>query len=157
MPRKLINLWLHRSSTSKSLQVTPKSCVTKHRRPDYFKESEEKVAKFKNTLSQFCKTLEERKLGKKLGIEIKDPDDYKMQDVLNVAQELQSKHQDDKTSKGYLGKIRRCFRRLLEHRGILHNILSFIPNDSYGSAISGGFAIILAVLPIPLFEVCDGG
>ncbi|XDG07176.1 hypothetical protein ABKA04_006791 [Annulohypoxylon sp. FPYF3050] len=114
--------------------------------PDYFKESEEKVAKFKKTLSQFCKTLEERKLGKKLGIEIKDPDDYKMQDVLTIAQELQSKHQDDKTSKGYLGKIRRCFRRLLEHRGVLHNMLSFIPNDSYGSAISGGFTIILAAI-----------
>ncbi|KAI1094969.1 hypothetical protein F5B19DRAFT_489867 [Rostrohypoxylon terebratum] len=113
---------------------------------DYFKESEEKVAKFKKTLSQFCKTLEERKLGKKLGIEIKDPDEYKMQDVLSVAQELQSKHQDDETSKGYLGKIRRCFRRLLEHRGILHNILSFIPDDSYGSAISGGFTIILAAI-----------
>ncbi|KAI2462836.1 hypothetical protein F4781DRAFT_163711 [Annulohypoxylon bovei var. microspora] len=114
--------------------------------PDYFKESEEKMAKFKKTLSQFCKTLEERKLGKKLGIEIKNPDDYKMQDVLSIAQELQLKHQDDKTSKGYLGKIRRCFRRLIEHRGIFHNILSFIPNDSYGSAISGGFTIILAAI-----------
>ncbi|KAI0890588.1 uncharacterized protein GGS22DRAFT_151322 [Annulohypoxylon maeteangense] len=114
--------------------------------PDYFKESEEKMTKFKATLAQFCKTLEERKLGKKLGIEIKNPDDYKMQDVLSIAQQLQSKHQDDKTSKGYLGKIRRCFRRLMEHRGILHNILSFIPNDSYGSVISGGFTIILAAI-----------
>ncbi|KAI1461614.1 hypothetical protein F4805DRAFT_239010 [Annulohypoxylon moriforme] len=113
---------------------------------DYFKESEEKMARFKKTLAQFCKTLEERKVGKKLGIEIKDPDDYKMQDVLSIAQQLQSKHQEDKTSKGYLGKIRRCFHRFMEHRGVLHNMLSFIPNDSYGSAISGGFAIILAAI-----------
>ncbi|KAI1409798.1 hypothetical protein F5Y13DRAFT_203191 [Hypoxylon sp. FL1857] len=111
--------------------------------PDYFKESEKKMARFKNTLSRFCKTLEERKLGRKLGIAIKEPDDYKIHDVLKITDELKLKH-DDK--KGYLGKIRHCFRRVVKQRGILHSILGFLPNDTYSSAICGGFTMILTAI-----------
>lgn len=117
-----------------------------HAEPDYFKESEERMTRFKKTLSQFCKTLEERKLGKKLGIDIKNPSDYKMQDVLSIAQELQQRRGDDKAAKGCLDKIHRCFRRLAEQRGTLHNLLSFLPNDTYGSPICGGFTVILAAI-----------
>ncbi|KAI1142731.1 hypothetical protein F5Y05DRAFT_129175 [Hypoxylon sp. FL0543] len=112
--------------------------------PDYFKESEEKMVRFKSTLSKFCKTLEERKLGKKLNIAIKESGDYNIQDVLRVAKELQLKHLDDQ--KGYLGKIRHCFRRLVKHRGVLHSILSFLPNDTYSAPICGGFTMILAAV-----------
>lgn len=108
------------------------------------------MVRFKETLSQFCKNLEERKLGSKLNIEIKKPGDYKMEDVLRIAQELQSKRTDDRAAKGCLGKIRRCFHSLVKQRGTLHNLLSFVPNDSYGSAICGGFTVILAVMtPFP--------
>ncbi|XXG93939.1 hypothetical protein Hte_000189 [Hypoxylon texense] len=110
--------------------------------PDYFKESEQRMVRFKETLSQFCKTLEEKKLGSKLNIEIKKPGDYKMEDVLKVAQELQSKRTDDRAAKGCLGKIRRCFHSLVKQRGTLHNLLDFVPNDSYGSVICGGFTAV---------------
>ncbi|KAI1760958.1 hypothetical protein GGR53DRAFT_54736 [Hypoxylon sp. FL1150] len=113
---------------------------------DYFKESEQRMVRFKETLSLFCKNLEERKLGKKLGIKIKKPGDYKMEDVLRIAQELQSKRTDDRTAKGCLGKIRRCFHSLVKQKGTLHNLLSFVPNDSYSSAICGGFTVILAAM-----------
>ncbi|KAI1337425.1 hypothetical protein F5Y15DRAFT_417893 [Xylariaceae sp. FL0016] len=113
---------------------------------DHFKESEQRLTQFKETLEGFCKVLEERKLDKKLGIEIKKPSDYTMQDVVQVAQDLQTKHQTDLKAKGCLGKIRRCFRRVTEHRGTLHNMLTFLPNDSYGSAICGGFTIALSAI-----------
>ncbi|KAI4865568.1 hypothetical protein F4820DRAFT_419957 [Hypoxylon rubiginosum] len=113
---------------------------------DYFKESEQRMVRFKETLSQFCKNLEKQKLGSRLNIEIKKPGDYKMEDVLKVAQELQSKRTDDRAAKGCLGKIRRCFHSLVKQRGTLHNLLSFIPNDSYGSVICGGFTVILSAV-----------
>lgn len=113
------------------------------------------MTRFKKTLSQFCKTLEERKLGKKLGIDIKNPSDYKMQDVLSIAQELQQRRGDDKAAKGCLDKIHRCFRRLAEQRGTLHNLLSFLPNDTYGSPICGGFTVILAVIMSYTYETFE--
>ncbi|KAI5919489.1 hypothetical protein F4810DRAFT_703513 [Camillea tinctor] len=111
-----------------------------------FKESEQRMIQFKNTLQRLLRTLEERKLGQKLGIKLKEPGHYKLQDVLQVAQQLQTKHKNDMEARGCLGKIRRCFRHVVEHRGTLHNLLSFIPNDSYGSSICGGFTIILAAI-----------
>ncbi|KAI0593412.1 hypothetical protein F4775DRAFT_597235 [Biscogniauxia sp. FL1348] len=113
---------------------------------NYFKESEQRMIQFKETLQRFHRTLEERKLDKKLGIKLKAPGDYKMQDVLQVAKELQAKHQSDAEARGCLGKIRRCFRHVVEHRGTLHSLLGFIPNDSYGSSICGGFTVILAAI-----------
>ncbi|KAI1505353.1 hypothetical protein F5X99DRAFT_278220 [Biscogniauxia marginata] len=111
-----------------------------------FKESEQRMTRFKETLAGFCKIIEERKLDKKLGIELKRPGDYKMQDVIQVAQELQSKHKNSSEARGYLGRIRRCFRQVIEHRGTLHNLLNFVPNDTYGSPICGGFTVILTAI-----------
>lgn len=117
-------------------------------RENYFKESQERSAQFQNTLSEFCKTLRKQHLDRTLGIQLKEPRLYTLKDVVEIAQKLQERKQQSESSSGYLTKIRKFF---LRERGPLQSMLSFVPNDSYGSLISGGFAMILAVSASALY------
>jgi hypothetical protein len=103
------------------------------------------MGKFKLTLESFCKTLRKRDIAMQLGITIKEPEQYTLHDVLDTALKLQQKHENNEQTPSYLRVIRKCFKQAVNHKGSLHSLLSFVPNDSYGSVICGGFTIILGV------------
>lgn len=112
---------------------------------DYFKESQERSAQFKKTLLDFCKILKKQNLDGTLGIKLKEPESYTLKDVTEIAQKLQERKQQSESTTGCLGAIRRLFKRALNEKGVLTSMLNFIPNDTYGTLISGGFTMILAV------------
>lgn len=101
------------------------------------------------TLQKFATTIKERGLDRKLKIALKDPKDYSMSDVLSIARKIQEKHRDADKVKSAMGHIRKCFRFAEDHHGQLSRLLKFVPNDSYGTVISGGFTMILGVSPLP--------
>lgn len=113
---------------------------------DYFRESEKHMKDLELTLTNFSQTLVKRGLARELGIEIKEPHQYTMQNVLDIAQRVQQKHASPEgIAAGSLGLIHKCFRQAVKKKGILNNLLSFIPSDSYSSVICGGFTLILGV------------
>jgi hypothetical protein len=89
--------------------------------------------------------LKKQKLDKKLRLKLKEPEDYPFSDVLEISQRLYDKKEVPENTKNRMGTIRRCFKAAARHEGILKKLLSFLPNDSYGSVICGGFALVLAV------------
>ncbi|KAI1258015.1 hypothetical protein MGN70_001060 [Eutypa lata] len=113
---------------------------------DYFKESQERSAQFKKTLLDFCKILKKQNLDGTLGIKLKEPESYTLKDVTEIAQKLQERKQQSESTTGCLGAIRRLFKRALNEKGVLTSMLNFIPNDTYGTLISGGFTMILAAV-----------
>lgn len=113
---------------------------------DYFRESEKHMKELQLTLTNFTQTLVKRGLARDLGIEIKEPHQYTMQSVLEIAQLVQQRHaSSDAMAAGCVGRIRKCFRQAVKKQGILNNLLGFIPSDSYSSVICGGFTLILGV------------
>lgn len=112
----------------------------------YFRESEKHMQELQLTLTKFTETLVKRGLTQELGIEIKKPNEYTMQNVIDIAQRVQQRHaSSDGATKNSLGLIRKCFRQAIKKQGILNNLLNFIPSDSYSSVICGGFTLILGV------------
>lgn len=112
---------------------------------DYHAESAAKLAQFEATLRNFAATIKERGFEGKLGIKLKNPQDYSMADVLSIAEKIQEKHRDADKVKSAMGRIRKCFRFAEDNHGQLKRLLKFVPNDTYGTVISGGFTIILGV------------
>jgi len=124
--------------------------LTIDREAECYKQSTKGMKQFQDTLTSFCTTLKKRKLDSKLGIEIKEPKDYTMQDVLLIAARINSEHEDSGTT-GCMRIIRKCFNAAENHEGTLNNLLSFAPTDIYGSVLCGGFTLILAVSSKRLF------
>jgi hypothetical protein len=121
------------------------SALINYSETDYYKESNKQMNEFQGTLKAFCQTLKKRKLDSKLGIEIKEPKDYKMTDVLSIAKMIYDENERSVNTRSCMRAIRKCFQATARHEGTLKNLLNFIPGDIYGSVISGGFTIILAV------------
>jgi hypothetical protein len=80
-----------------------------------------------------------------LDIPLKKPTEYKMQDVLNIADKLTQRHKNASQVQNCAGIIRKCFRFAGQNSGVIKKLLDFAPTDSYGSMIYGGFALILGV------------
>ena len=112
---------------------------------EYYRVSVEKLQDFQNTLTGFVKTLKSKKLDQRLSIELKDPKDYKLEDVLEIATKLQGSKDASEDTRSCMRVIRKCFRVTAKHTTTLTDILKLVPNDSYGSVIVGGFTLILAV------------
>lgn len=100
------------------------------------------MERFQKVLKSFCTILKKRKLDQKLGIQLKEPKDYKLTDVLLVAQKIKEKNENSEKARSSMRVIRKCFKAAKKHR---NTILAFVPNDSYGFVISGGLTMILAV------------
>lgn len=109
-----------------------------------YQESEKRMAKFQQTLQSFVYLLRERNVDKELNIEIKDPGDLTMEDVLTIIGKIQESR-NTKQVKSCKDFIHKCYRKAESKRGIAEAALTMIPNDAYGSVISGGFTLILAV------------
>lgn len=111
------------------------------------------MEKFQETLKRFTKTLQERKIFKDVKIEYRDPADYDLAYVLNIAELVQEHKEGLENTRMVKDFIRKCFRGVSKHKNTITAILSMVPTDAYGSVISGGFSLILVVsrlrLPYP--------
>lgn len=119
-------------------------CLTTHSENEYYKLSSEKIAQFEGTLKSLCSIIKKRKLDVKAGIKIKEPKDYKMEDVFVIAGKIFAEHNDPGTN-NCMGIIRKCFRVAGKHENTLTSLLNFVPTDIYGSILCGGFTLILVV------------
>lgn len=99
---------------------------------------------FEKALRELCGLIKKHQ-GSGLDLEIKSPTDYKVEDVLEIVEKIAKKHRGEEKIEGFRGKVRRLFLTVGSNKSILDNLISFVPNDSYGSIISGGFTIILGV------------
>lgn len=97
---------------------------------------------FEDTLARFCKLVEDKKLDKALGITLKRPQQYRMEDVLQIANKLHEIHKNAAEIKSCSGVFRKCFRFAGDND--LTRLLKFVPSDTYGSIICGGLTVILA-------------
>jgi hypothetical protein len=112
----------------------------------YYEASEKSLVRFRQTLQRLVAVLQERGVNKELGIEIKNPGDgFTFDYVLGIANRLQEGRENALQMKTCKTFIRRCYRKVEGSRGVIGGILEMVPNDAYGSVISGGFTLIMAV------------
>lgn len=80
-----------------------------------------------------------------LSIVIKDPSEFTLQDALGIVKRLGEN--SDNPSKTGLWKqfIWSCYQKVDSNKAVIEGLMSLIPSDIYGSVISGGFTLILAV------------
>lgn len=109
-----------------------------------YEESQQRMAKFQQTLERFVRLLRERNVDRELNVEIKDPGQLTMEDALSIIGKIQD-GRNTKQVKSCKDFIYKCYRKAESKRGIAEAVLTMVPNDVYGSVISGGFTLILAV------------
>ncbi|KAK3988846.1 hypothetical protein QBC44DRAFT_397433 [Cladorrhinum sp. PSN332] len=115
----------------------------------YYEESEKRMVKFRDTLEAFVALIKERNVEADLGIVLKEPTDdtftldYALSIVAKIDEGPPHTSTHAKTCKTF---IRRCYRKIEENKQAIDHIMSMVPNDVYGSVISGGFSIILAAV-----------
>ncbi|KAK1750915.1 hypothetical protein QBC47DRAFT_392885 [Echria macrotheca] len=113
----------------------------------YYEASEKSFIRFRQTLQRLVTLLQERGVDKELGIDIKDPGDgFTFDYVLGIANRLQEGRENALQMNTCKTFIRRCYRKVEDSRGVIGGILEMVPNDAYGSVISGGFTLILAAV-----------
>jgi hypothetical protein len=103
------------------------------------------VVKFQVTLKNFTKTLQSRKMFKNLQLEPRDPANYDLEYVLKVASMVQEHKEGLENTQTIKKFVRRCCKEATENNTMLKGFLSMIPSDTYGSVLSGGLTLILAV------------
>jgi len=103
------------------------------------------LLKFEETLKRFTQTLQSRDVFKKLGIEACDPAKCDINYVLKIATVIHEHKQGVQDTQQIKKFMRRCVRRATANKAAIEALLSMVPNDVYGSVISGGFSLILAV------------
>lgn len=106
------------------------------------------MAIFRQTLQRFIATLKERKVDSQLGIAIKDdPSEFTVSYMLGIISKIDKIRESASNSKARICNnfIRKCFRKMEASKGVIEGILTLAPDDIYGSIISGGFTLILAV------------
>ncbi|KAF1961538.1 hypothetical protein CC80DRAFT_532137 [Byssothecium circinans] len=113
---------------------------------NYHIESANRLKQLESTLTRFAEKIKDKGLDKKLDVVLKDPKSYTMEDVLVIAGKIETQHRDAENVKNAMGVIRKCFRRAGDHHAQLGSLLKFVPNDTYGSVISGGFTMILGAV-----------
>ncbi|KAK4443249.1 hypothetical protein QBC34DRAFT_443561 [Podospora aff. communis PSN243] len=117
----------------------------------YYEESAKSMVKFQQTLERLTAILKTRNVEKELQIDaIKSPNDpsFNLEYVLSITNKLQEGRENAVYAKTCKGFIRRCYRKAERHlqKDTVQGILGLVPNDVYGSVISGGFTLILAAV-----------
>lgn len=103
------------------------------------------LAQFRQTLASFTQTLESRGIFTRLGIEPSDPAKCDIHYVLKVAKAIREHKEGSKDTRSIKRFMERCSKRAAANKATISALLSMCPNDIYGSVISGGFSLILAV------------
>ncbi|KAI0556066.1 hypothetical protein F4679DRAFT_16624 [Xylaria curta] len=119
----------------------PKDTVLNDSR--FYQESRKMRLEFQQRLEGFACMLKSRNVDKELRVKIKDPKDFDITYILEIIDKIE-KHAT--TKRPYKAFVRRCFHRFEENKAVIEGIISFVPDDIYGSLISGGFTLILAGL-----------
>ncbi|KAI0381927.1 hypothetical protein F5Y04DRAFT_288095 [Hypomontagnella monticulosa] len=110
-----------------------------------YEESEKGMVKFQQTLKILVATLKERKIDTELGISIQDPSEFTLEGILSIINRIKESKNDAKT-RTCKNFARRCYRRFEDNRDVVDAVLSMLPNDIYGSVISGGATLIMAAV-----------
>lgn len=100
---------------------------------------------FRQTLKDFVTILRERNVDSQLDIVFRDPSDFTVEYILHIINRLGESNKNPSKTKSCKNFIRSWYRKLEDNKGIMEGILTMVPNDIYGSVISGGFTLILAV------------
>jgi len=103
------------------------------------------LEKFQETLKSFSQILQSRSIFKKLDIEARDPANFDLDYVLKIAAKIQEHKDGSEDTQTIKRFARKCFRGATQNKTAITALLSMVPNDIYGSVISGGFSLILAV------------
>ncbi|ROV87889.1 hypothetical protein VMCG_10294 [Cytospora schulzeri] len=112
---------------------------------NYFEESEVRKQLFQVTLKKFCEHLEKRK-DKDPSLKIKEPNQYTFRDVWEIAEKLSEEHRHVEHVRHGMRSIHKFFRKTGENSSALKRLLAFVPDNTYGSVICGGFTVILGAL-----------
>jgi len=105
------------------------------------------VEKFKQSLVRLGGLLKKEKVEEKLGISLKDPEKYTVQDILEITAALQARKNNDRKMGGCMNRLQNVFRAVARRGDLAKKVVSFVPNDVYGSIACGGITMILAVRP----------
>ncbi|KAK0707757.1 hypothetical protein B0H67DRAFT_588512 [Lasiosphaeris hirsuta] len=111
-----------------------------------YAESQKSLVRFKQTLERLAIVLRERNVETELGVVIKDPSEFTVDYVLGIANKIQEGRENSLDAKSCKAFIRRCYRKFEKKRSVVGAILTMVPDDAYGSVISGGFTLILAAV-----------
>ncbi|RSL48350.1 hypothetical protein CEP54_012953 [Fusarium duplospermum] len=112
---------------------------------DHLRQSSEFVNEL-DTLAHKGVVFEERKVDAQLNITIKDPSEFTCDYVLQLIDKIQERRDNATMTSSCKNFVRRCYRKVEDNRGAIEGFLTMIPNDAYGSVISGGFAMIMAAV-----------
>lgn len=112
-----------------------------------YKLSQTKMRDFQQTLTRFTETLQKRKVFTKLGIPSRDPRNFDLDYVLSIATRISERRDTDEETRICKRFIRKICQKTTKHKNVLSGLISLAPSDIYGSVISGGFTLILAVSP----------
>lgn len=115
---------------------------------EFYKLSEAKLNDFQQTLIRFTETLQKRKVFSRLGIPPRDPRAYDFEYVLSIATRISEWRDIDEETRICKRFIRKICQKTTKHKNVLSGLISLAPSDTYGSVISGGFTLILAVSPL---------
>ncbi|RSL82430.1 hypothetical protein CEP51_005151 [Fusarium floridanum] len=90
--------------------------------------------------------LKERNVDTQLNITIKDPSEFTCDYVLQLIDKIQERRDNAIKTSSCKNFVRRCYQKVEDNGGAIEAFLTIIPNDAYGSVISGGFAMIMAAV-----------
>lgn len=107
--------------------------------------SERKMEEFRHTLKSFNETLKKNKVLSRLGIPAKDPADFDIDYVLTIAVKASERNHKSDDINACRRFARQLCQRAVKPDNLLSGLISLAPTDIYGSLISGGFTIALAV------------
>lgn len=107
--------------------------------------SQGKMKEFQEALTRFSETLQKRKVFSRLGVQRRDPREFDLEYVLSIATRISEWRDQDEDTRVCKRFIRKVCLKAAKHKDVLSGLISLAPSDSYGSVISGGLTLILAV------------
>lgn len=113
-----------------------------------YKLSQTKMREFQQTLTRFTETLQKRKVFTRLGIPSRDPRNFDLDYVLSIATRISDQRVTDEETRICKRFIRKICQKTTKHKNVFSGLISLAPSDIYGSVISGGFTLVLAVFPL---------
>ena len=110
-----------------------------------YEESAKTKEVFCASLKNLAVLLKERKVDQQLNITIKDPNEFSMEYILEVINKIEQGKDTEGRTKACKNFVRRCHRKMEDNKAVVDGILAMVPTDIYGSVLSGGITLILAV------------
>ncbi|EEU37124.1 uncharacterized protein NECHADRAFT_86736 [Fusarium vanettenii 77-13-4] len=111
-----------------------------------YQQSQQSLETFRRTLQRLIAILRERNVDTQLNIDIKDPSDFTCEYVLQIINKIRETRESATKTRSCKNFVRRCYQKIEDNRSAIEGFLTMIPNDAYGSVISGGFAMIMAAV-----------